>query len=839
MRLARFLFKPKWQDKDVAVRRSAVASSDDPELIAALPRLVREDGDAAVRLAALKRLNDYENWRERSTADPERVVRDNARNTYLALLCAATREPPLARRIAELDTLSADELERVATSSIDRELRKVALAQVKRPALLVERALGDPDADLRQAALDRIADPALLERVAEKARKTDKNIARRAREKLETLRIAAGDSVTIADKARLACERVEALMRRPGEGLTAELETIDAEWKALGAALPDDLSARYQGARAIAFKALERLNAPPKPAEPPSQETLPTADVSAETPADAGSVPTEAAAADQPTPASAIEDAGIALASRARFDAALAAAQTQARAERERQRARQRAVAESLPVLSAAIDAGNAGEAHRLHAQLEKQLKQLDDVPAEVQRELAPLLARYAELTRWQHWSNNQRRRVLCADIEALAGAGLHPDAVATRVREAREEWQRMNGAEGIEADANGGLGRRFQALCQQALRPTKQYFSKRQEVRETHAGQIATLLERIAAIGSESTDWRAIANLRGEASVALRGLDAVPPQTRTALAKQLKDAIARLHELGAAHERAVEQDKRRLIEKARALSGRDANDAGAMRDARDLQKEWTALGNGRRGTDQQQWRDFRAALDAVFNRADEARKERETQAVQRSGEALQLVERYEQLAQSTALPADALKTALRELDAAWQTAAPEQRELQRRQREARQAISDLIKDDARRQRLAPYRHALDAYRRLRRGEAASDDGNVAASGAFDAALAQRAAARERAPEEAQHARDWLVQLEFLAGRESPAEDRQRRLNFQVGRLSSHLRGERDTAARQRELDELLAAWFALAPQPDALEQRFEEAATAALDTLS
>src|SRR5262249_31128739 len=124
MRLARLLFKPKWQDKKLAVRSSAVAFRDRPDLVPRLPPPGRGDHDAAVRLAALKRLNDYENWRERSTADPERVVRDNARNTYLALLCAATHEPPLARRIAELDTLSADELERVAASSVDRELRK-------------------------------------------------------------------------------------------------------------------------------------------------------------------------------------------------------------------------------------------------------------------------------------------------------------------------------------------------------------------------------------------------------------------------------------------------------------------------------------------------------------------------------------------------------------------------------------------------------------------------------------------------------------------------------------------------------------------------------------------
>src|SRR4051812_45379982 len=110
MRLARLLFKPKWQDKEAALRRAAGISPHDPEMIEALPQLLREDPDAGVRLAALRRLNDYEHWRERSTADAEKGVRDTARNTYLAMLCAGGSAPSLQRRIAELETLAADEI---------------------------------------------------------------------------------------------------------------------------------------------------------------------------------------------------------------------------------------------------------------------------------------------------------------------------------------------------------------------------------------------------------------------------------------------------------------------------------------------------------------------------------------------------------------------------------------------------------------------------------------------------------------------------------------------------------------------------------------------------------
>src|SRR4051812_44066689 len=100
MKIGKLLFKPKWQDKDAAVRRIAVGEEHDPDLIAALPDLARSDPDAQVRLAVLKRLNDYELWRERSTGDNEPSLRRTARTHYLQQLCAdLPGGPALTRRI--------------------------------------------------------------------------------------------------------------------------------------------------------------------------------------------------------------------------------------------------------------------------------------------------------------------------------------------------------------------------------------------------------------------------------------------------------------------------------------------------------------------------------------------------------------------------------------------------------------------------------------------------------------------------------------------------------------------------------------------------------------------
>ena len=63
------------------------------------------------------------------------------------------------------------------------------------------------------------------------------------------------------------------------------------------------------------------------------------------------------------------------------------------------------------------------------------------------------------------------------------------------------------------------------------------------------------------------------------------------------------------------------------------------------------------------------------------------------------------------------------------------------------------------------------------------------------------------------------------------------ADDRQRRMNYQVQRLASRMR-DRAAASPEAELAVMLTAWFAQTPQRDALESRFLRAADAAVASL-
>jgi exonuclease SbcC len=858
MKIARILFKPKWQDKEATVRLTAVSAEQDPELLAALPELTRSDPDARVRLAALKRLGDYERWRERSTGDTDADVRRMARATYIALLCTdAASNPPLRRRISELETLSPAEVETVATSAKDRELRAAALAMATRPALLAERAITDPDQSLRLAALERISDAATLERIAERARKTDKAVSRLARERLETMRIGSGDAGAIAAKARFLCERIEAIVRDPHAGMSRD--SIEHQWTVLGASVPVELQTRFAGAIALLNQFLadkaQAAETAAMAAIAPAVEAVPqpaVAEASESEPIPAARDPSENDAA--PVAADVVSmSVSEALASRARFDAALVSASEESRREREQRQVWLRHIEELIPRYAESLDKGDTASAQSVRSEVAGICSQLGATPPAVERSLAPLHARYGELKRWQHWSNQRRRRELCDEIEALTETGAHPDAIATRVREAREEWQRLDAAEsGDGAVETSGLTRRFFAASQRALKPAQKYFEKRDAVRDTHRAQVDALLARVDATTSDARDWKAMVSLRHDLANELRSLDRFSPRDRTALAKRIKQAIALLASGIDAHASEVKTAKERLIAQAGALS--EKADRNSIRTVRELQQQWTALGEGLRGVDQKQWREFRAACDRVFAGLDADRKEREAQTAALLGQAQAIVDEIEALLGDQDIETEVLKTRRRELELRWREAASNDRGLDQRWRKALDALAARSAGREREKRLARYSLALQKYallRELEHGTGASDsltarwDSHPALMPAFALPLDRRwerarAAAMDPADADTiEAARDALVRMEFATGIASPADDRQRRMDYQVARLSARMRGTAQTSDADSELIEMLSNWFALPGLlPEELEQRFDAAARTALDAL-
>ena len=882
MVLNRLFSKPRWQSKDAEVRRDAVSTDDDAELRAALPQLAKDDPDAGVRLAALKRSASPALAQALAHDDRDDGVRRAAAALFTDLLSGAhAQAPALEERLRLLRGQDDMKLvEHIAVRAPEAELRLAALARVTRQPLLVERVIADTDAGVRAAALARIDDETQLARIAERARRTDKSISREAGERLERLRLARGDATTVREHARRLCERLEGALRA-GDG--GAVESIEQAWQAIASAVEPALHVRFEAARelhalsrdpdriaGLREQAREREHIAGEVAALEHALGLPSARAMlvelgtrfdalaarfaegaarhAEGPriVDAGRVHAiatrlhELARLPEPKPTPPAAQIDTAALERQRRDRA-----DTERRERERREEALATLGRQLDAVEAALAGGHSAEAHRAWTRAADQRRALGaTLPAALLARFAGAEATHARFAEWQQWGDSQRRRQLCDEMAALPSSGLHPDAVATRIKQAQAEWSRLDELEGRAAQAVDGLTRRFRALCRAAIEPTRPYFDKRDELRREQATRLDDLLARIAAAESEEGTVAGLLPLRREAGEALRGLDRVDPRARKDLAQKLKQALARIDARIDAVNAGVQATKATLIERAAALA--DGGDVrAAIAGARDLQKRWQAAGNGRRARDEAQWKAFRAAIDRVFARADGERAQREAGDQAARAAAADLCTELEAMAAAADAPA---RGEVARVDAAWNALGIGDAGLRRRH----DAAHASLRDAAERRRRAGRRARFDgwlahfllvrAHERDERDAEATRDALAKLPVLDLAADAMRERSEMLAPEtnDVDALRDAVIELERFAGIDSPATDRQRRMDLQVGQLSARLRGERVQGPEQ-QLESVLVRITGSGRFPaDSvdLDARIERALSHALDQL-
>jgi hypothetical protein len=293
----------------------------------------------------------------------------------------------------------------------------------------------------------------------------------------------------------------------------------------------------------------------------------------------------------------------------------------------------------TLDAFAAAIAAGHAGDARRAR-RTARAARDAAGAAAQagLKRRLESLEAEHDRLARWQHWSNNKVRARLCDEFETWLATRPHPDAVATRVRDLKAEWARLDALEHDDGDAArepSGLDRRLRALTHRALAPARQYFDKRKALRgEKHEAIERVLAEPVPGAG----DVRNAIALRRRVTDALRELDQVDPAARGELGKRLRARLDDLDALRAAGDAEAAEARRKLIAQTRrALAQAKLADALAI--ARDAQERLRSLPRASREQDAELAAEFDALVAPWFAKADAERAGRDAVAAAEQAE--------------------------------------------------------------------------------------------------------------------------------------------------------------------------------------------------------
>jgi hypothetical protein len=661
--IERFRSKPEWQHADPAVRAEAVLRLPAAER-EVLVALAREDADARVRRAAVKKLAEAGVLAGLASSDADASVREEAeaRLAHLAVhaheegagreavaglteakhLAAVAKTAPLAstrdaaiRALADPRALAA-----VAREAPDVPTRLLALGRIEDGATLLALALKVEQKAVAVAAVDRLQDPDALRAVAAKAKASA--AARRARARLET-----GEPATPAapaptpavdhddeaerrayEEARAAHEReararAEALAAREavvaslesaeGEAIPAAQERARADWAGLapfagpeGATLEARFAATLEAAASRHASYLaglarrEDLAALVQRAEALGGQDLGAA---------RAAFPALETAWREATASADLPDL------RARFEAAAEALRARGHAARAEQAKKEK---EHLDGLLRLADRAEALVAKGVEAPL----RDADHVLRDIRE----------ALEHPGHFPTRKDREAALARLEA-ARKHLYPFVQQLREDAEWKRWANVSVQEELCALAEALLGEEDLEKAAGALRDLDARWKQAKEAPKEKAEALWTRFK------------------------AAR--DQVKARTDAFFAKQAEELAANLHR------------KEELCARAEALAD-SADWLQTAEELRRLQAAWKEIGPVPRAVSQRVWERFRRPCDRFFSRWQEHRSQRSHEWAENLARKEALCEKAEALRGSADW--EAASAEVRRLQAEWRT---------------------------------------------------------------------------------------------------------------------------------------------------------------------
>jgi hypothetical protein len=544
---------------------------------------------------------------------------------------------------------------------------------------------------------------------------------------------------------------------------------------------------------------------------------------------------------------------------RDRFDLAVARARERIGQAREKEHALAAEFDRLADRLESALEAGELQHAISLHDKARDRLDKLAAVaPRQAQRgkRLNRIGMPLRELRDWRRYGVGQVREELIRRMQELVGADVPPNRLATEIRGLQEEWRSLDRKSG---PAGEELWAAFSAAAQEARKPCEAHFEKLAAEHaanaEARAGFCDDLEASLAGVNWDEPDWGTLERKVRDSRSRWRELGGVEPAQWQNIDRRFRDILGRFEERLAPERQRERQRRERLIANIEALAD-EPDLRKAVAEVKAAQAAWQPTVPGARKVEQALWKRFRAASDAIFARRDAERAEHERALEEQAAERTRLCEAAEALSATEPESWARARTDWAALRAAWAElpAMPSRRKgaLERRfdaavaafERAERAAVARAASEEeerwAERARLCAELEArLDSDTA---GEARGDAGRRWAElpsladetlqamfedrfsrtcRALDGDAAERDALKNAREANLASCRRLCLELEILAGIDSPADAASERLALQVERLpQAMMSGNRGAAERREELRSLLKKCYLAGPLP-------------------
>ncbi len=275
---------------------------------------------------------------------------------------------------------------------------------------------------------------------------------------------------------------------------------------------------------------------------------------------------------------------------------------------------------------------------------IDKTLRQSDEkIQGELAQKMQLLRSELNRLLDWAKWGGNISREELIKVADGMLANDLSPTEIAKKVGGLRSRWKELDRTSG---PATQSLWERFDQACTNAYAVADSFFKEQAKLRAANLQLAQSFLQELdramAELNQPISDWKVYQSKIDQFKLAWRKIGTVERKLKTRLDAEFEQKLAQLlAPLVAAREAAV-QVRRQLIESVSAINPLDRE---AIEKVKNTQQRWQQEATAmliERKDEQDLWRQFRAACDAIFEHR-KANAEQQKQQRQQFSQAKQI----------------------------------------------------------------------------------------------------------------------------------------------------------------------------------------------------
>ncbi len=521
-----------------------------------------------------------------------------------------------------------------------------------------------------------------------------------------------------------------------------------------------------------------------------------------------------------------------------------------------------------LQQLSEYIDEGAAKSATGLIREIRGLVNQLGNrKTAAMGKQLADLSHRLDELNDWKSFAATPKKEMLIKKMEGLVKSDLPMQDRANLIKKLENEWKSL-GRGGKDRAESDDLWEKFQRAGDLAYEPCKKYFSDQRMLRKENLHQRKILCDEVehylTSMNWDEADWKKVEKIVHLGRDEWKKFSPVDRSAGKQVQHRFDRLIGEINDKLNTERKANTKIKHDLVNQIEALVACEELGA-AINDAKRLQNEWRHVGITYHSDDRRLWKAFRTACDQVFDRRSQEQQARDEERVEQFKLAEVLCEKLEQYAARDLAGWDDSAIHLDEMAREFNSLGPMPRESQsaiksryeaavnsykKRSEEHRKHLEEQKAANAKRlsDQCAEIEYAvmsdepqeLEVQIEQLRAELAASS----LEGTFISAIESRvgnAANSIGSPDQLTSQVDdnehklrlLCIRLEVLTETESPVEDQELRMTYQVNRLSEGMMGTHSGSdSTPAQMSGLTLEWLSEGPvrqeQKSELQKRWD-----------